>query len=179
VGHNSVAYLEWQLGHAEQALPSYRRALDILERLVREHPTETGYQSALAHTHNNMGLLEQGEGRSERALASFRTALAIFERLAREHAQSSDFANALGGTFNNLAMIDLEQKRYREARANLDAAIVWQKKALAAYPNHPQYRRFLANHLANLIQAADGMNDAGAAAEARRALTELKASDAR
>jgi serine/threonine-protein kinase len=179
MSHDNIAHLESQLGHSEQALPQYRRALDILERLVREHPTETGYQSAVADTHNNLGLLEQGEGRSERALASFRAALAILERLAQEHAQSSDFASALGGTFNNLAMIDLEHKRYREARANLEAAIVRQKKALAAYPKHPQYRKFLANHLTNLVQAADGLNDAGAAAQARRALEELSADDPR
>jgi serine/threonine-protein kinase len=179
MSHSSIAYLESQLVHPEQARPSYARALEIFERLVRENPTVTEYQADLAECHGNLGLLEHDTGHPDRALASHRAALAILDRLAREHPESPEFASALGGTFNNLAMIDLGQKRYADARTNLEAAIAWQKKALASYPKHPQYRRFLENHLRMLIEAYDGLNDRGAAAGARRALDELKASDPR
>ena len=54
-------------------------------------------------------------------------------------------------------MLDLDAKRFAEARDKLREAIVWQKKALAAYPRHPQYRQFLANHLTNLRLAAQGL----------------------
>ncbi len=45
-----------------------------------------------------------------------------------------------------MAMIDLDQRRFDEARDKLTQAIEWQRKALAANPNHPTYRQFLANH---------------------------------
>jgi hypothetical protein len=97
----------------------------------------------------------------------------------REHPESPAFASALGGTLHNLATLDLVAKRFAAARDKLNAAIGWQKKALAAYPRHPEFRRFLANHLTNLLHAALGLGDSALAAEARRGLDELQASDPR
>ncbi|MGO9462565.1 MAG: protein kinase domain-containing protein [Isosphaeraceae bacterium] len=177
--HSNIGGLENKTGHPEQALASYGRALAIQERLAREHAAVTDYQSELASTNHTMGTIQNKTRHPEEALVSYSRALAIRERLAREHPESADFASALGGTLNNIAMIHLARKRYGEARTKLEAAVSWQKKALAANPRHSQYRQFLVNHLANLINAAGGQKDAKGAAEARRALEELKASDQR
>jgi hypothetical protein len=78
---------------------------------------------------------------------------------------------------NNIARIDLDQRRFDAARAKLTQAIEWQRKALAANPNHPTYRRFLANHLTNLIRAAEGLRRADLVDQARHELADLAASD--
>ncbi len=78
-----------------------------------------------------------------------------------------------------MATIELDRRHFGEARTRLEAAIGWQKKALAANPNNREYRQFLANHLANMITAAGGLKNAKGAGEARRELEELKASDPR
>jgi tetratricopeptide (TPR) repeat protein len=121
--------------------------------------------------------LQQRTGRPAEALASHDQARAIWERLAREHPESPDFASSLGATLNNIATIDLDQGQFENARETLTRAIVWQRKALAADPNHPNYRQFLANHLENLIRAAKGLGRADEAAKARTERAELAATD--
>ncbi len=52
-------------------------------------------------------------------------------------------------------------------------------KALAIDPNHPAYRHFLANHLSNLIAAAEGTGRSDEAAKAKRELDDLGIPDPR
>jgi len=176
--HINIGFLQSETGRPAAALASYEQARAICERLARENPTVTEFQNHLAASHHNIGDLRSETGRPAEALASYEQARAIRERLAREHPESPDFASNLGATLNNLAMIDLEQRQFDKARAKLTSAIDWQRKALAVSPNHPRYRQFLANHLTNLIQAAEGLGRADQAAKARSELAELTANDA-
>ena len=41
----------------------YQKSLDIQERLVRDHPTVTGYRTDLANGHRNVGLVDANAGR--------------------------------------------------------------------------------------------------------------------
>jgi hypothetical protein len=111
--------------------------------------------------------LKNEAGRPAEGMASYDRDRTIRERLAREHPGSSEFARDLGRTWNNLAVIDLEQRRFDEARAKITRAVEWQRMALAATPDHPGYRRFLAIHLTDLIRAAEGLGRTDEAAEAR------------
>jgi tetratricopeptide (TPR) repeat protein len=130
-------------------------------------------------TYTKLGVVQDQASKADAAMESFGRALAIRKRLAEQNPESPDVASDVGGALNNIAMLDLSRERYGDARKNLEAAIACQRKALERSPNHPQYRQFLANHLANLIRAANGMRDTKAATEARRALDELKASERR
>jgi serine/threonine-protein kinase len=175
--HNNIGALLKETGRPADALASFTRALEIQERLVAENPIVTEFQSDLARSHYNIGVLLLETGRPDDALASFTQALAIWERMAREHPENLYYASALGATLNALAAIDLAARRWMPARGKLTQAITWQKKALAATPNHPQYRQFLRSHLTNLIQAATALGNADEAAAAQRELAELVASD--
>jgi tetratricopeptide (TPR) repeat protein len=140
---------------------------------TRLHP----FQNELATSHNNIGTLQRATGHPDQALESLGKALAIRERPARSHPESPDYANALGGTLNNLADIDLDAKRFGVAREKLMQAISWQKKALAADPNHPTYRQFLLIHATNLIRAAQALGKDDEVQAAQRELDELAADD--
>src|SRR5262249_53150001 len=73
------------MGHTAEAQESFRKVLAISERLARDNPTVTQYQSGLAMSHITIGLLLVGAGRRVEALESFRRAVAINERLARDY----------------------------------------------------------------------------------------------
>jgi eukaryotic-like serine/threonine-protein kinase len=175
----NVGMIESQFGHADQALESYRRSLEIDERLARENPTVTELRTNLAKVHDSIALLQDATGHPDDALESNARALEVQETLACEHPETPEFAHLLGAILSNMAWIELRRKRYAEARTKLEAAIVWQRKAVSANPRHPRYRQYLAIHLFNLIEAGKGLNDTRLIAEAQRGLDELKASDTR
>jgi tetratricopeptide (TPR) repeat protein len=83
----------------------------------------------------------------------------------------------LGGTLNNTALIDLKASRFRQARDRLREAVEWQKQALSTNPQNPTYRLALSMTFENLARACAGIGDESGAAEARRELAKLEASD--
>ncbi len=62
-------------------MESHGRALAIRERLARESPSVTLFQSDLAQSHYNIGLLQGATGHLDQALESFGKAIAILEWL--------------------------------------------------------------------------------------------------
>jgi serine/threonine-protein kinase len=177
--HGNLGLLLRDTGEPAEARRSFEAALAIRRKLADDHPSVTLYQGGLARSHNGLGLLLRATGQPAEARMAYEAALAIQRRLADDHPEAPDFASDLGGTLHNLAMIDLDEKHFDEAREDLLEAIAWQKKALATNPRHPTYRQFLSKHLTNLIKAARGLGRDDEAAEARRELDELNASDPR
>ncbi len=175
--HNNIGYLQHQMGRSPDALVSFGKALELMQRLARENPTVTAFQSDLALSHSNIGSLQRLLGRPADALIAHRKSLEIRERLVQQHPQSTNYGSDLGATLNNMATIDLVEHRPGPAREKLAQAIAAQKKALAIYPDHPTYRQFLANHLTNLIEAAEALGSAAEAADAKRELLDLRNSD--
>ncbi len=78
---------------------------------------------------------------------------------------------------NDLAAIDVDSRRFEEGRGRLRQAIEYQRKALASYPGHAEYRQKLDAHLRNLITAAQGLDDPGDVANAELELVKLHDSD--
>ena len=173
----NIGSLQRETGRPAEALESCEQARAIRDRLVRGNPSVTDFQRNLAASLINIGMVQRAIGRSAAALESYEQACAIQERLARDHPESPDLASDMGGTLNNMATINLDGRQFYEARAKLARAIDWQRKALAANPNHPMYRQFMATHLGNLVRATEGLGRADLADDARRRLAELAASD--
>ncbi|HKI20691.1 MAG TPA: hypothetical protein VKA15_22565, partial [Isosphaeraceae bacterium] len=91
-----------------------------------------------------------------------------------EHPDSPEFASDLGGILNDMAMLDLSERRLDDGRAKLTRAIELQRKALATNPANPTYRKFLADHLRNLITASRGLGDREGVSKAERELAEVR-----
>ncbi|MFO0954139.1 MAG: serine/threonine-protein kinase [Isosphaeraceae bacterium] len=177
--HNNIGFLHDNAGRPDEALKSHQQARETREKLCQANPTVPEYQADLAKCHNNIGFLLSATGKPAEALKAFDRAREIFQKLTLEHPDSLDYASELGGTLHNLAVLDLSARRFIEARARFREAVPWQKKALAKYPRHMTYRRFLNNHYNGLREVARGLNDAALLAEAENGLAELAASDPR
>jgi hypothetical protein len=76
-----------------------------------------------------------------------------------------------------MAMIDLSARRLYDGRAKLTRAIELQRKALAFNPANPAYRKFLADHLRNLITAHRALGDPDGVSKAERELAEVRDAD--
>ena len=63
-----------EIGDKEDALRAYEESLAIRERLVRENPSVTQFQSDLARTHSKIGRLQGEIGRQAEAMASLEQA---------------------------------------------------------------------------------------------------------
>jgi tetratricopeptide (TPR) repeat protein len=164
-------------GRMPEALQFRLRARAIQERLVRENPSVTLFQEALANNLHNVGVSQSSLGQPAEAQESFEQARGVWERLVREHAESPSFAGGLGMTLGGLAGLDLDQERFDKARETLKRAIAMERKALAANPDHPWYRGFLESRLSQMIRAAEVLGHGDEAAQARRELDELRASE--
>ncbi len=164
----------------DESLKAFEVARKIRQKLADDNPKVVSFQSSLAGSHDNVGIMLRQMGQSAEApqAPARRPGYLIRRKLIREYPDSPDFKSELGANLNNLAQIDLVANRFEEARVRVREAIEWQRKALAASPANPQYRRFLSNHLSILIKAARGLNRDEEAAEAERELAKLRDPDA-
>jgi serine/threonine-protein kinase len=164
-------------GDPAAARQAYEKAIARYEALLAAHPGMPDYEFVLAQSYRALGIILRDAGDLPEARQVIEKAIPIGEKLTREHPEFPDFANGVGAALNDAAAIDLGEERFDRARDRLLQAIAWQRKALAARPNHPIYRQFLSIHLNNLIRAAGGLGDTEAAAEARRELAALRDED--
>ena len=93
---DSIGLLQHATGRTLPALESHERARVIWERLVRENPSVTEFQSELAESHEYIGVVQRHLGRPSEALESYEKALAIQERLARENPSVTRFQSSSG-----------------------------------------------------------------------------------
>ena len=86
--HSNIGYLERDTGRPAQAIESFERALEILQKLTIANPAVAHYRSNLALCQINVGQLKQQIGHPAEALQLFRQALALKERLPRHGPES-------------------------------------------------------------------------------------------
>ncbi|MFO0957162.1 MAG: serine/threonine-protein kinase [Isosphaeraceae bacterium] len=175
--HGRMGSLLNRMGRTDEAIRAHEEARAILDRLVHDNPSVVQYRRDLADACNELGTEQTSAGQAEAAERSLEQARSIWADLAREHPEMPDIASSLGGTLSNLALVDAGRKRFADAYDKLEEAISWQRKALAANPREPQYRRFMANHLQGRIAMARNLGREAEAAEARRELQALLAND--
>jgi eukaryotic-like serine/threonine-protein kinase len=175
--HTTLGTLSISSQRYDEARAEHEASLPLWQALADAHPTVTEYRVELAKAHFTLGVAFQFTRRPAEARAEHEAARKVYLALAEAHPGVPDYANYLGGTLTNLALRDIVGRRYAEARDRLREAIAWQRKALAANPDNPQYRFFLRTTYANLLQAAQGLEDAALEAEARAGKAEMSVGD--
>ena len=82
--HNKTASEQSELGKDDEALESWKTAMDIYEKLVRDHPELGGCRTDLAGVCANIGQLQSLRGQQDEAKAWLQRALEISEKRHEE-----------------------------------------------------------------------------------------------
>jgi serine/threonine protein kinase len=160
-----------ELGKPDEAITTYRHALELDEALVKDYPLTWDYQLALAGDLKELAnFLNQDAARQQEAGQYLLRALDIHKALPRALAQTARNQSQLGAILNGLVPILRNRGQPGKARQLLQEAVVHQKAALEAEPNNLVYRRFLQNHRALLVLTAAQLGDPS---EVRKALSDL------
>jgi serine/threonine-protein kinase len=161
----SAAYelglLTYEIGDRQDALRAWEESLVIYERLARENPNVTDFQSDLAKSHNNIGLLQSATGRPDQALESYDRALLIWERLARENPNVTEFQSDLAKSHNNIGVLQSATGHPDQALESHGRALaIWERLA-QENPAVTDFQRNLAFSHNNIgaIQSATGHPD--------------------
>jgi uncharacterized protein (TIGR03067 family) len=134
-----------------QSWDSYRRALALLEPLIREHPRAAQYQQTLAEAHRNLGILYMVNGRLAEAEKEFGQDRAVYERLARTHPDVPDYQGMLAVGHNNMAVIWNRTGRPEQARTALEKGIALYERLARKHPRIAQdFQPILAGSYLNL-----------------------------
>ena len=100
----NLGFLFAQIGGPTDALPPIRRAAELQEGLVRNHPDVVGYRGELATSLAGLGSLQRQAGKTDEAMRSLRRALELWETLPL--GQPNDLYNLACVHAQCIALID-------------------------------------------------------------------------
>lgn len=143
-GRQKVARLQRLLGKFPEAKASYLAAIDDLEKIVRDYPSQPKYQQTLARSHGSLGIaVLQRTNQPQEAEEHTRIALDLAEDLARKHPNVREYLDDVADQAGNLAGVLGSQQRPAEAEP-------FQRRAAELRPNEPASRAQLAFILAQI-----------------------------
>ncbi|MBK6459143.1 MAG: serine/threonine protein kinase [Gemmatimonadetes bacterium] len=93
------------LGNTSGAIVSYRKALSILEPLLRSDSTNIGTQGAIARVSRDLGMLLWETGDPQQALVRTRQSLRVLESVARQNPAQEDLRLRLHQSHDYLGMV--------------------------------------------------------------------------
>jgi tetratricopeptide (TPR) repeat protein len=131
-------------------MESYGKALAIQERLARENPSVTEFQSDLALSHHNIGRLQSATGHPDQALESYGKALAIQERLARENPRVTAFQSDLAKSHGNIGNLQRARRHPDQALESYGKALAIQERLARENPSVTEFRSDLGATLNNM-----------------------------
>ena len=138
---NDLAEIYRAQAKYDDAVPLYRRAIDIVEKASGPH------HASLARSLNSLALVYRAQGMYDEAEPLCRRALSILEKTAVS-APDDPGDPSLAPSVNNLLAVYLAQGRYREALPLFRRAVALKEKILG--PAHPDLAGSLGNYAALL-----------------------------
>jgi len=163
--HLSVSYvrlgdLMHRLNSNDEARQFYQKALEIVERLVHEHPSDVEYLQRLAALYDRMGDVDADETDQ-----FHRKALRITERLAQEEPNRADYLFNLAISYGKLGDLMVGLQALEEARQFYEKAITIGERLVTQNPHFANYRYDLSAWYGGM---GDLMDSTGAGDEARQ-----------
>jgi tetratricopeptide (TPR) repeat protein len=146
-----------------------RRALEIRERLAREHPAEPSYLDDLAQNYRGLGLRLQLIGKFDDAEHEYRRGVGIAETLHASHPDVAGYRKTLASALAGLGQRLLDAGRYAEAEPLLRRALILQQKLIQEFPLDVSYREASGYWYWHLGQLLEKTGEAREAEEAYKA----------
>jgi tetratricopeptide (TPR) repeat protein/tRNA A-37 threonylcarbamoyl transferase component Bud32 len=143
LAYDARGWVYRELGALDAAENDYRRAVELLELLVREFPTVPGHREALARAYNSLGMIEERTGLLADAELYYRRELPLADRLVQDYPDRPEYHRVLARTLSNLGNV-LARKRDPEADSVLHRAVEVNRPLAAKYRDDPQIRFDLA-----------------------------------
>ncbi len=139
----------------DQAIAEQRQAVELLEKVNREHPelSEQAYELALCL--GDLSNLEQTAGNLDSALASARKAVEGLERLERQHPTVSNYEHGLASAYRLVSELHRYRREPADAIAFAQKARTLLDRLIAIQPDDVSFRIDLAkshNILGRLFQ---------------------------
>jgi serine/threonine protein kinase len=155
------ARLSQEIGDIQDSLRSCVESLAIWERLVRDHPAKTKYQSGLAQIESCRGNMLSDTGRPDEALQSYGKALAIFERLAGENPSVTKFKSDLAESHNDIGILHKQTGHPDQALESYRKALAIRERLARENPSVTGFQSDLAdsNYHIGLLQSDTGHPD--------------------
>ena len=141
---NNLGNLQSQKNEFEDALKSYKEALEIRRKLAQANPQT--YLPDVAMTLNNLGLLQYKKNEFEDALKSYKEALEIYRKLAQANPQT--YLPYVAMTLNNLGNLQYKKNEFEDALKSYKEALEIYRKL--AQTNPQTYLPYVAGTLNNL-----------------------------
>jgi tetratricopeptide (TPR) repeat protein len=134
----------------QEADHELHRALEIAERLIKEHPSAPQYQSDAACTLGNLAFVayQQRDPKASRDL--LRRSLLFAKRAADAEPGNLRYRTLFMNGNENLATILMELKELDSAKELMRQVIVDSEKRVEDHPKVPDFRRELAQSFMNL-----------------------------
>jgi tetratricopeptide (TPR) repeat protein/tRNA A-37 threonylcarbamoyl transferase component Bud32 len=166
--HFGLAHIQVGRLGPDEAVPNYRRAIDIASRLVAEQPTRAEFQRTLVACSINLGVILAQNGQIQAALDAFQKAVEGSQSLmatepgrpVHQYYLITSYID-LGGVLDTLA-------RGREAHEVYQRAVAITETALAASPGRPEWRQKQAHLLYNVGAAEVNLGRTAEAVQAFR-----------
>jgi serine/threonine-protein kinase len=139
-----LGYCHISGGQLDEALRVFQRALEIRERLTRDHPEVPQYRVDLAATLRIVGGCHSLSGRSALALEAYRKAQALLERQIEADPADLESRSSLAIIINNMGINQLDQRRLDKALLFFQRNVAIHKELVEADPTNARYREMLA-----------------------------------
>jgi serine/threonine protein kinase/Tfp pilus assembly protein PilF len=152
-----VGYIQYRLGHKEDAIAALRQAQGDFAGLVGDFPAVPEYRRELAGSHNDLGALLRDHGQWHESEQQYRQALALLERLATEFPAVPNYRRELAGSHNDLGLALAGLGKRREAEQQYRQALALLERLATEFPDKPAYRHWLAKSRINLGRVLAGL----------------------
>ncbi len=172
---SDLASLTNEIGDKQNSLKAYRESIDIYQKLIDEHPADTGFQCGLAQSHNNIGKLLSETGEPAKALAAYEKALEILEQLAEANPTVTKFQSELSLSHNNIGILLDQTGEPAKALAAYEKALEIRERLVQANPTITEFQSRLAasyHNLGTLLRSTGELAKALAAYEKAREIRE-------
>jgi tetratricopeptide (TPR) repeat protein len=147
-----LAVLTQEIGPKTEAIGLFQKALDLYDRLLREHPSVPAHRRALGMIYQNLGTLYVTMGQAEQAEAHLRKALTRRKELAAAYPNQPDYQHDLASSHQSLGLwYSLTHMTTAAEQSYLEAQELW-LPLLRDQPEVTAYQKGLAMNYINLAK---------------------------
>lgn len=140
--HRRVGEIQTRLGQHASAETAFRQSVDVLRKLVSEHPDEPQYRRELAESLNGLGNVMRNQRQFDRSIKNYREAIALFSTLALEVSNPQHWDDLYRSvlTLNRLGNVQAMSWDANGAEATFRRALGKLENLTDHAPNYPDYR---------------------------------------